>query len=73
MLTPPERAAKLFTEAKVLGLDGPTEGMVQSAINDAVSDVLANYGEEGAHARYYSDLDMDDQLDWGDPDYQVTE
>ena len=50
-LYPAERAASLEEEAQKLGLDRPTESMIASAINDAVSDVLL--WVDGTTARWH--------------------
>lgn len=54
-LFPHQRAERLELEAARLGLERPTEGMIASAINDAVSDVLLWVdGRTGRwHSRYY--------------------
>ena len=58
-LDPAARAALLEAEAQRLGLERPTEGMIQDAINTAVSDALLWVdGKSGRwHERYYLDIE----------------
>ena len=54
-LFPAQRAERLELEANRLGLERPTESMIASAINDAVSDVLmwVDGRKYRWHSRYY--------------------